>query len=119
MRVYLVNFVAPSNPKTKREASLTRNKRAAPYYCQNSVLYRNPNTGVQYWVGCVTGCCKTVCACNINYYYSVTNGVIQCSWTISACPPQVPDQLVYYDGSCRGPNGVNCPNANHACSCLT
>lgn len=108
------NGTTGDHPKQKRQTTINN----PPYYCSKPLVFQSPYNRQYYYVNCVTGCCKTICACNINYYYSRNSaGQILCSWVTSACPPTFPYDPVAVDSLCYGPAGLSCPGANHNCYC--
>jgi len=59
---------------------------------------------------CVTGCCKTVCACQIDYYWFYSSGSLYCTWVASNCPDYGIQENPISQSCTDGPTGLDCPN---------
>lgn len=96
-----------SAPTNHTETGM-KSKRSAgdysPYYFYWSDYDSNYES-----IWCVEGCCRTVCACSITYYWVIYYDTIYCVWFTYSCPPSVYSNPVY-DYCSDGPYGLDCPN---------
>lgn len=93
---------APSTVSTPSSNGIVDN---SPWY----IYWQDPyNANVS--AACVTGCCKTVCACSIDYYWMYSAGSLYCTWVASSCPAYGITENPVSQGCTDGPTGLDCPN---------
>lgn len=81
----------------------------SPWYVYWSYPYNANAT-----VFCVTGCCKTVCACGISYFWYYSHGGLYCTWVASSCPTYGVYSNPVSQACTDGPKGLTCPNYSPA-----
>jgi hypothetical protein len=98
------NMTDLDRPRSKRSERTVRDM--SPFYIYTEFDYYSNYNGQIVWVPCIAGCCRKICACQINYTYLFSGGVMYCNWVVNTCPgvPYVWDMCTY------GPTGLTCPN---------
>jgi hypothetical protein len=91
----------PLVPATTRQAPVDN----SPWYVY---WYYPYNANISAY--CVTGCCKTVCACSIDYYWVYSSGSLYCTWVASNCPGYGIRENPISQSCTDGPTGLDCPN---------
>lgn len=100
---------APTTASPVTETPMNMSGDNSPWFVYWSYPY-NANATVT----CVTGCCKTVCACSMDYYWYYSAGSLNCIWVASACPSNGITANPISQTCANGPTGLTCPNHSPA-----